>query len=303
MVLLRIAIGWHILYEGVTKIQSHWPGSEKKPFSSEMYLRNSTGPFADRFRGMIPDFHGQALLNQDSVKEQWKVMGEEIAGYYQFTGEQIKAANLQIEQSTLWLEGHFAEPKVAADIKKYSELVEKWEAAQKPGTPEFEKQRARTKNAELNADRAKLTGPIKQQTADLKDKILALRTPEQVALGNVPRPWKTWSELEKADTITMYGLTLCGALMVVGLFSRLASLGAAGFLLLFYLSMPPWPGLPPAPIAEGTYLIVNKNMVELIACLMLATAPTGVWGGLDALIRGLITRPLFGIGKREVLDD
>ena len=46
-----------------------------------------------------------------------------------------------------------------------------------------------------------------------------------------------------------------------------------------------------------SYYIVNKNLIELIALLMLATAPTGFWGGLDALVRALITRPLFGVGK------
>jgi hypothetical protein len=40
----------------------------------------------------------------------------------------------------------------------------------------------------------------------------------------------------------------------------------------------------------------------MIACLALATMPTGAWGGLDALIRGLITRPLLGIGSREVIE-
>ena len=50
--------------------------------------------------------------------------------------------------------------------------------------------------------------------------------------------------------------------------------------------MPPWPGLPPNPKAEGHYLIVSKNLVELIACLVIATTPSGHWIGLDALFFG-----------------
>ncbi len=50
--------------------------------------------------------------------------------------------------------------------------------------------------------------------------------------------------------------------------------------------MPPWPGLPPNPKAEGHYLIVSKNLVELLACLVIATTPSGHWVGFDALFFG-----------------
>ena len=49
---------------------------------------------------------------------------------------------------------------------------------------------------------------------------------------------------------------------------------------MIYLSMPPWPGLPPNPKAEGHYLIVSKNLVELIACLVIATTPSGIGSAL-----------------------
>ena len=65
-----------------------------------------------------------------------------------------------------------------------------------------------------------------------------------------------------------------------------AALGAAAFLAMIYLSMPPWPGVPPNPKAEGHYLIVSKNLVELLACLVVATTPSGHWIGFDALFFG-----------------
>jgi thiosulfate dehydrogenase [quinone] large subunit len=48
LVLLRIAIGWHFLYEGLTKV-------EKGGWSSKGYLVNATGPLADHFKGMVVD--------------------------------------------------------------------------------------------------------------------------------------------------------------------------------------------------------------------------------------------------------
>ncbi len=55
LVVLRTLIGWHFLYEGFAKIL--WPawsrdGSPLARFSSASYLRASSGPFADLFRGL-----------------------------------------------------------------------------------------------------------------------------------------------------------------------------------------------------------------------------------------------------------
>ena len=44
--------------------------------------------------------------------------------------------------------------------------------------------------------------------------------------------------LDNANLITMWGLTIVGVLLILGLFTRLASLGGIAFILLFYLSQP-----------------------------------------------------------------
>src|SRR5205085_1129872 len=74
--------------------------------------------------------------------------------------------------------------------------------------------------------------------------------------------------------------------LILGLFTPLAALGAVAYLALFYLSQPPWPHIPPPKQIEGHYLFVNKNLIELIACLFLAVTPSGHWVGLDALLFG-----------------
>ncbi len=56
MIVLRIAIGWHLLYEGYSKISSTMEG--KKPFSAEMYLRQSTGRFGSIFVAWWMTFMG-----------------------------------------------------------------------------------------------------------------------------------------------------------------------------------------------------------------------------------------------------
>jgi hypothetical protein len=60
LVLLRFAIGWHFLIEGLEKVDSHYhwfhrKAEGQKPWSSEAYLRGSNGPLAPLFRGQLPD--------------------------------------------------------------------------------------------------------------------------------------------------------------------------------------------------------------------------------------------------------
>jgi thiosulfate dehydrogenase [quinone] large subunit len=96
--------------------------------------------------------------------------------------------------------------------------------------------------------------------------------------------------LANADLITMWGLTAVGLLLVLGLFTRLASLGAIGFILLFYLCNPPFVGYFYSIPSEGSYLIVNKNLVELGALLVILVSGSGRFAGLDRIVHGLIGR-------------
>ena len=82
-------------------------------------------------------------------------------------------------------------------------------------------------------------------------------------------------------------MTAVGACLLLGLLTRTACVGGAIFLLMFTLALPALPGLPINTRAEGTYLFVNKNMIEMLALLALATTRSGRWLGLDALLQFL----------------
>src|ERR1700730_17280491 len=63
LVLLRLAIGWHFLFEGLEKIESVnlGPTTTNRPWTSEPYLREASGPFGDYFRRQIGDLDDIAL--------------------------------------------------------------------------------------------------------------------------------------------------------------------------------------------------------------------------------------------------
>ena len=88
----------------------------------------------------------------------------------------------------------------------------------------------------------------------------------------------------------MWGLTLVGACLILGLFTRLASLAGIGFILLFYLATPPFVGYFYSIPTEGSYLIVNKNLVEIAALAVIFATGSGLFAGLDRIVHGLIAR-------------
>jgi thiosulfate dehydrogenase (quinone) large subunit len=96
--------------------------------------------------------------------------------------------------------------------------------------------------------------------------------------------------LANTDLVTMWGLTLVGVLLILGLLTRLASLAGVGFILLFYLCNPPFVGYFYSIPSEGSYLIVNKNLVELCALVVIMVTGSGRFAGLDRIVQGLVAR-------------
>ncbi len=88
--------------------------------------------------------------------------------------------------------------------------------------------------------------------------------------------------LSVVNQLNFWGLILIGGCLVFGLATRFAA--ASGILLLglYYASNPPWIGLPFSPAAEGKYLLVNKDLIEMLALGVVFAFPSARFG-LDGL--------------------
>jgi thiosulfate dehydrogenase [quinone] large subunit len=87
-----------------------------------------------------------------------------------------------------------------------------------------------------------------------------------------------------SDYVNMWGLTLVGASLLLGLFSRYTALIGMGFVILYYLFAPPFLGLEYSKPGEGSYLIVNKNLIEACALWVIYSFPTSHVIGLDRFL-------------------
>ena len=90
--------------------------------------------------------------------------------------------------------------------------------------------------------------------------------------------------LSVVDFMNMWGLTLIGLGLILGALTRYAAYAGMGLIFLYYLCNPPFSGLYYAIPSEGNYLIVNKNLVEMAALLVIAVVPTGRFLGMDRLL-------------------
>lgn len=90
--------------------------------------------------------------------------------------------------------------------------------------------------------------------------------------------------LKIADLMNMYGLTLIGLALFLGLFIRYAALAGALLLTLYYFAYPPF-GVSIFRETEGQLFLVDKNMIEGLILIFLAfTSQKGY--GLYLLMTG-----------------
>ena len=103
--------------------------------------------------------------------------------------------------------------------------------------------------------------------------------------------------LAVVDWMNIIGLTAVGLALVIGLFTRFASICGILLLALYYVANPPFIGTDFGVPLEGHYLAVNKNLVELAALLLIAVFPGGMLPGLDRLFGALSKAKRSASGK------
>jgi len=90
--------------------------------------------------------------------------------------------------------------------------------------------------------------------------------------------------LSIVDKMNVWGLVIIGLGLFIGLFEKPLKLAGILLLLLYYIAYPPFPGLSVNAPVEGAYWIVNKNLIEMAALLVLFFFPSSQITGIDSFI-------------------
>ncbi len=153
-----------------------------------------------------------------------------------------------------------------------------------------QKKRDWDKQQELRRDVKVWLSEMDSMSTGYRTGLWDLLDDDQQAKGRFAEPW-TMTRL--TDFAVTWGLFAIGLCLILGLGTNFACLGGAAFMFSVILTQPAWPGIyPPAPPVAGHALLINKNFIEMLALLALATTAVGTWGGLDYFLWNKLLKPL-----------
>jgi len=89
--------------------------------------------------------------------------------------------------------------------------------------------------------------------------------------------------LKVVDLLNVWGLIVIGLLLLFGIFTRAAAIFGILLLSFYYLATPPFIGMDFGVPTEGHYLIVNKNLIELVTLILFLIIPSNKIYGLDRM--------------------
>jgi thiosulfate dehydrogenase (quinone) large subunit len=87
--------------------------------------------------------------------------------------------------------------------------------------------------------------------------------------------------LKVVDFMNIWGLILIGLGLILGLFTRAAIISGMVLMICYYLSHPPFIGMKYAVPGDGSYLVINKIVIETLALSVLLMFPTWKEWGID----------------------
>ncbi len=284
LVVLRITIGCHFLYEGVWKFNH-------AEFSAEPFLTQAKGPAAPLFYAMVHDIDGRQRLKIETdpkgkpsisgkiYLDAWADLDRRVIQKYNLSSEQKKTLDGVHKTYAAALNNYLKEN--AGDIQAYFGSLDRFEAAEKAGNNGAEHQLKRRwdRRMELRKEAGGWLSELDALGESYRQAVWSLLSDGQRKAGELPQ---SLTRTDLLNYAVKFALTAIGLCLVLGFCTRLAALGGAGFLVSVLLTQPPWPTIyPPAPEVVGHALLVDKNFVEMIAAVLLATTAVGRWGGLD----------------------
>jgi uncharacterized membrane protein YphA (DoxX/SURF4 family) len=278
-----VLFDWIFIRDTVLRVP---PAKESERFSSLPYLQQSSGPLRPLFRGLVRDMDGLERLSVPAAQAAIDQRCEDILGHYSSAGLAFsKEQQARLLQARDTLKASIAatmkDESVRARIQDYRALRQRVAGDGTRRNAPFTEERLAEDRRKLDEIAGELLATVNEPLAELAAQAQNIASVDQFQAGPVPRPGDPAGWI---DRLMKWGLIVIGACLLVGLFTPVAALAAAGQLAVFYLASPPWPGLPAASLG-GHYLFVDRNLIELVGALVIAGSGSGRWAGLDAYVR------------------
>ncbi|WP_237229270.1 hypothetical protein [Rubinisphaera sp. JC750] len=93
LVVVRLAIGWQLLYEGLWKLQTQGTSA---PWTAEPYLKNAQGPLRDYFRSLTGDPNDLNYLDYDTISARWTEWANDFKAHYGLNEDQARKLDAMV---------------------------------------------------------------------------------------------------------------------------------------------------------------------------------------------------------------
>ncbi len=278
LVILRITVGFHFLTEGTEKLrEGNW--------SAKPFFANAKGPFANEFRHMVWDYDGATRLDTHQTMVIWASYRDNIANHFGFDAQQQAAA--QDNYITAVEQYEYVIDLDANAIQEYRlglDRIAKLDADPvRDGVTSLGGQREMVRK-ELNNLVSATLKQIDMIWENYETAQNNLATDEQLAQHRpykLVRPRLAMMDTSVIDRMLPYFDVIMGWMLIIGLFTPVAALAVGLFLFSVFLSQyPPTTG-------PGSS---NYQLVESLACFVLAATGAGRFAGLDFFLHLLVRR-------------
>ncbi len=284
LVILRITIGFHFLSEGTDKLRDG-------DWSAKPFFANAKGPFASEFRQMVWDYDGTTRLDSHQTMIIWATYRNNIADHFGFDKKQQAAAQDNYIKAVDQYE--YVINLDANAVEQYRlglDRIAKLDADPvRDGVTSLGGQREMVRR-ELNGLISATLKQIDMIWENYETAQNQLATDEQIAQYppyQLVRPRLAMMDTTVIDRVMPYFDVILGWLLIVGLFTPVASVAVGLFLFSVFLSQyPPTTG-------RGSS---NYQLIESLACFVLAATGAGRFAGLDFFLH-LIVRKVYGPGE------
>ncbi len=94
------------------------------------------------------------------------------------------------------------------------------------------------------------------------------------------------TSLQIVDQLNIFALILIGLGLFLGFLTRVSQISGIILLFLYYMSHPPLFS-DPGFFREGSYMVISKDLIEMISLVVLMFFPTGNFIGIDGLLKSM----------------
>ncbi len=285
LVLLRISVGWHFYSEGVEK-------RDLGDWSAAPFFANAKGPFQGEFRNMVWDFDGKLRLNRNANMQSWAIFRDQVISHYGYDDAQKRQAEANYKKAVEQFDWAIGEN--AGNLEEYELGRERIARLDSDDRERMLRDGVASLGGQRETIRREWSGKaaptLKQIDLIWKNYEVAQNAVATVEQANshrflrMAKPRTARIDTSVVDGIIPYFDIVVGLMLLFGLFTPVAALAAAGFLGSVFLSQ-----FPPSTGPTSS----NYQLIESMACLVLAGTGAGRFAGLDFFLHLIVRKFWF----------